>query len=168
MSHLQCWGYATEKLPLRDIIALPRDLQSTAVDTKACGNGCVSGENQHRRVAYRRVPEGAAWASAPEVVGRGKTTASLCPTVACSTARNVCFSKPFLCSPVGFLRGTRCCGQLTAAQAAPGAARWQRNPVSISTAESQQSFAHSRPQITIHLWSYFKAGEKIYDFYDFQ
>ena len=54
VSHLQCCDYVTEKLPLGDIIALPLDLQSTTVDSKAWGNGCISGENQHGCVAYRR------------------------------------------------------------------------------------------------------------------
>lgn len=81
---------------------------------------------------------------------------------------NVCFFKHFLCLPVGFLYGALCYGQLTAAQMALGSAWRQANPVSTSTAESQQSFINSRPLITMYLWSYFTVDEKIYDFYDFQ
>ena len=50
------------------------------------------------------LPSGAARASAAVTVGRWRSTALLCPTIAYSTAAiNVCFFKRLLCLPVGFL-----------------------------------------------------------------
>lgn len=166
MSHLQRCGYATEELPLGDDIALSLALHSPTVDSKAWGDGCISGETRHRRVAPRR----AAFRSCPSCGDGGEAGNHplLCPTIAyCTAATNVFFFRPFLPSPVGFLHALR-----AADDSLQG-----RRPRSCGTAEERRVRLHCRSTpaelrplptpITMYLCSYFNTEEKIMTFMTF-